>query len=298
MSQPWCWLSLPPPPPPPALRTTASHVFFTHHIDATSGPTDELAPVAKEYQPVQSENARTNIAAVIPELAQAGLASSATTGLSHAAQLNIETPEATSNSSTACLVGLPTEVHCMIFEYLWTPIVDIYITSPRLSPPKANATSPIFNVNRQLRAEATDSLKRNKCALHSSTDDVDFRNMVAVLEDLDSSSSNRFEENGDGNKTVQVHLHLNSRDAYFQTLAPGGFAEYIACLARLGLKAEYEYTFMDDDGHMRRGDSARLMIVSRLLRLIYTPGGQLHGPRYSSFDGAVAAAVRKMQFPY
>jgi hypothetical protein len=190
----------------------------------------------------------------------------------------------------------------MIFEYLWTPIVDIYITSPRLSPPKANATSPIFNVNRQLRAEATDSLKRNKSlkfALHSSTDDVDFRNMVPVLEDLDSSSSNRFEENGDGNKTVQVHLHLNSRDAYFQTPAPGGFAEYIACLARLGLKAEYEYTFTDYDGHMRRGDSARLMIVYRLLRLIYTHGGQLHDPRSSSFDGAVVAvAVRKMQFPY
>lgn len=185
----------------------------------------------------------------------------------------------------------------MIFEYLWTPIVNIYITSPRLSPPKANATTPIFNVNRQLRAEATDSLKRNKswtCALHSSTDDIDFRNMVAVLEDLDSSSSNRFEENGDGKKTVQVHLHLNSRDAYFQTPAPGGFAEYIACLARLGLKAEYEYTFTDEDGLMRSGGSAPLKIVSRLLRLIYTPGGQLHGPRYSSFDGAVAAAVRRM----
>ena len=184
----------------------------------------------------------------------------------------------------------------MIFEYLWTPIVNICIMSSRPSPPYP--IHPIFHVNRQIRSEAIDCLRRSKhltVAFHASTDDDNFYKMASVLEDLDDRG-NHFEVNGDGKKTLQVNLHLHFRDAYRKTRSPGGFGEFIACLAKLGFEAEYEYSFTDRDGLERLGDFARLMIVNRILRLIHTPGGQPPGSGHSPFAG-VELAVHKMQFP-
>jgi hypothetical protein len=299
-SEPPAWKWQPPtrpPAPPPPLRTTVPHVFLTrHHKDGFSGPADKLAPVSKRHPPVQPKNSQNNIAAVTPEPARAGLASSATTGHPHADQRDIDNPEDASNSSTACFLGIPTEVHCMIFEYLWTPIVNICIMSSRPSPPYP--IHPIFHVNRQIRSEAIDCLRRSKhltVAFHASTDDVDFYKMASVLEDLDDRG-NHFEVNGDGKKTLQVNLHLHFRDAYRKTRSPSGFGEFIACLSKLGFEAEYEYAFTDRDGLERLGDFARLMIVNRILRLIHTPGGEPPGSGHSPFAG-VELAVHKMQFP-
>jgi hypothetical protein len=262
-----------------------SHVFFTRHPDAASGPADKLA--------IQPERAQNNITAATLELANAGLASSATTSLSHAAQLDMDNPEIASNSSTACFLGIPTEVHCMIFDYLWTPTVNICITSPRLSPPYA--IHPIFHVNRQIRSEAIDSLKRNKSstfALHASTDDVDFHQMATLLKNLNNNKSNYFKESGDGKKTLEVNLHLHFLDAYRQTFAPGGFANFIACLRKLGLEAEYVYSFTDRDRLERRADFARLMIVNRIVRLIDMSDDR------SSLNGSRAKrAADKMRSP-
>jgi hypothetical protein len=284
----------PPLPPPPPIRTTTSHVFFTRHIDAASGPADKLAPVARGSQPVQPKDAHTNITAVTPDLAQAGLASSATTGLSHAAQLGTENHEVASHSPTACFEGIPTELHCMIFEYLWTPTVNIYVLSPRFSPPKVNAVHPIFNVSRHIRSQAIDSLQRNKpltFAFHTSIDDRDFRKLARMIEDLDNTS-NYFKESDNSKKRLQVHLHLDFRNAYRQTLAPGGFANFIACLRKLGPEAEYEYTFTDRDGLLRVADFARPMIVNRIVRLIDMSDDR------SSLNGRRAKrAADKMRLP-
>jgi len=281
-----------PPAPPPPLRTTVPHVFLTRHTNGKSRPARKLAPISKRSPPVLSKDVHATIAAVIRQPAQVGSASSATTGHSHATQLDIVNPEVASNSSTACFLDIPPEVHCMIFDYLWTPIINICIMSARLSRTPC-VIHPIFHVNHQIRLEATDSLKRNKSltiALHASTDDVDFRKMASLLGDLDSKGD-YFEEGGEGRKTLEVNLHLHFRDAYRQTRAPGGFAEFIACLAKLGLEAQYEYTFTDRDGVERVGDFARLMIVNRLLRLI-------NAPQVISSDLAgTAEAIRKMQFP-
>jgi hypothetical protein len=286
---PWTWQPpTRPPAPPPPLRTTVPHIFLTHHKNDIPAPAGKIAPVSKKSPPVQYKKSYTKTAAVTPQPAQAGLASSATTGQSHAAQPDIDNPEVPSNSSTASFLGLPTEVHCMIFEHLWTPIVSICIMSPRFPPPYA--IHPIFHVNRQIRSEAIDSLKRNKSltfAFHAATDDDDFRKIVSVLEDLDKNAK-YFE--GSGKKTPQVDLHLHFRDAYRPVRAPGGFVEFVACLAKLGLEAQYEYTFIDRDGVERVADFARLMIVNRLLRMIHTP--------YAPFPfGGAEEAVRKMQFP-
>jgi hypothetical protein len=180
----------------------------------------------------------------------------------------------------------------MIFEYLWTPIVNVCIMSSRLSPPYA--IHPIFHVNRQIRSEAIDSLKRNKSlsfALHASTDDVDFRQMETVLKNL-NNKSNYFNESGDGKKTLEVNLHLHFRNAHRQTLAPGGFADFIACLRKLGLEAEYEYTFTDRDGLERVADFARLMIVNRIVRLI-----DMSDDRSSLNSRRAKRAAEKMRLP-
>lgn len=131
--------------------------------------------------------------------------------------------------------------------------------------------------------------------MHASTDDGDFRTMAGVLEDL-NNRGNHFEVSGDGKKTLQVNLHLHFRDAYRQTCAPGGFVEFIACLAKLGLEAEYEYTFTDRDGLVRLGDFARHMIANRIMRLIQYIDGHRPDSRDASFRGA-QLAVHKMQFP-
>ncbi|KAM0691076.1 hypothetical protein Q7P36_009847 [Cladosporium allicinum] len=284
VSQPFTWLPRPPPLlPPPPLRTTASHFFFTHRMDATSGPPGKVAPAAKGSPPIQPTVVRTNVAAVTPKLG------------SHAALLDTDSLEVASNAPTACFLGIPTEVRYMVYEYLWTPTVNIYIMSPSLSPHKVNAIHPIFNVNRHIRSEAIDSLKRNKSltfAFHASTDDADFRKLASVLQDLGNTSNYFKESSGGGDKKMlQVHLHLHFRDAYLQTSAPGGFEEYIACLAKLGLEAEYEYTFTDRDEHERSGDFARRMIINRIFRLIPT------NPVFPHLD-SVMEALSTMQYPY
>jgi hypothetical protein len=268
--------------------TAVPHVFFAHHIDTTSEATTTLTPVSlpPTHPSTHPNNAETKLAIVTPEFAPAALTSSATIDHPHTAQLDLE---AASDSPTASFLGIPTEVRCMIYDYLWPSAVDICINSPGLAFPID--VRPIFHVDRQSRSEAIGSLRRHKSLtfnIHAIAEDLDFRQTTSALKDLNNNYFRK--EGGGGKKKLTVHLYLRSRDVNSKADAPESFAEFIACLAELGLQADYKFTFTTKDLLDRGGDFARAMIVKRIVLLINASGDKV-----SSLDsGRARKAVRYM----
>lgn len=67
--------------------------------------------------------------------------------------------EIASTSSTACFLGIATEVRCMIYNHLWTKNVDVCMMHKDIRA--RSPIHPIFQTNRQVRLEAADSLNKD-----------------------------------------------------------------------------------------------------------------------------------------
>lgn len=251
----------PPSPPstPSLLRSTAiPHIFFTRHTDTTPEPAPNFQPKAPSS--AHSNELHTNNAAVTLDLTQATSTSSATAHHPQTAQVD------ESNASTyptACFLGIPLEVRCMIYDLLWIPKVDIYIDPSSISHP--NPVHPVFRVNRQVRSEAIDNLQRRKPTtlhIHAIAKDLDFTETTSTLEDLDKNQY--FEKRGGSKWKLQIRLSLHHEDQWRLPPAPESFATFLVLLKKLDVKPKYEYAFTDKDGEEADASFARGLIVGRI----------------------------------
>lgn len=236
----------------PPRTTTVPLAFFTAYMDATSEPTFEPVPGSRStaHSPVHFRNTQTEVAVVAPELAPAGFDSSATTDNSRAAQLVIDNPGDASTSTSACFLGIPIELRYTIYGYLWAPNVDVFI-DPR-NPLHPNGVHPIFHINSQTRLEAIDSIRKDQMPtvrFHINAEDLDLRKTTSVLKKLDFKYLKTSND-----REVVLRVHINTPNvalsepfmhAYYRPVPRGSLTDFIACLSKLGLQAEYEYTRLD-----------------------------------------------------
>jgi hypothetical protein len=192
-----------------------------------------------------------------------------------AAQVDNASLTTTSTPPATSFLGIPTEVRYMIYGYIWTEAIDLYIDRPNRL--KTNAVGPIFQVNRQVRSETIDSLRRTKSLtfdLHATVRDLNFSNTTSVLEVLNNQFSKT--RNGGIIRELHVLLSLRHKDLKHPPPAPASFEQFVRCLERLGLSARYTYSSM---GRTRKGveKSARddqITINARLRKAVYSaPGG-------------------------
>jgi hypothetical protein len=243
---PHLYYFLPPRPPSPPRKTAVPLVFFTHYMDATCEQTDGLVPISRvaAHSSAPSDDAHNNIAPIAPEFAQDAPAPSATTSQPHAARVD---NAITSTSPTACFLGIPTEVRLMIYGYVWTPEVDVYIDPPSHLHP--NTVHPICHANRQIRFEAIDSLRREQTVtlhFHASVKDLDFTSVINTLEGLDNNK--HLGKRGGGQRKLHMHISIQYRAKWSQSYPPGSFPKLTACLKKLVFGAEYDYSFTDKGG--------------------------------------------------
>jgi hypothetical protein len=238
--------------PPVTLRTRVPLVFFTQYMDATlHGPVPFSQSTA--HSSAHSCDTQTKVAAVTSEPALAGFASSATTGHSKAAQLDTDDSDAASTSTSASFLGIPMELRYIIYGYLWAPNVDVYIDPPSFR--LHNIVHPILHINSQIRSEAVDSIRRDQTVtvcIHANADDLDLRSTTSVLKKLDF---NFLKKNDDRKIVLRAHIrstHMAVSQPFLQAFSlpvpPGSFADFIACLTKLGWEAEYEFTRLDLGG--------------------------------------------------
>lgn len=193
-------------PGSPLRRTAIPHVFFIRSANATSGSSAKQAPVPQPATrtPARPKKSGAKVAVVSP-----GLASTSSAAAHHPHAAPVDT--AISTPATACFLGIPTELRYMIYDYLWTPKVDVYVDPTRLSHP--NPVHPIFSVNFEIRLEATDNIARKRPVtvhIHGSAECFDFRTITRALEDLDKARYNKyFESRSAGQTKLHVHLHMD-----------------------------------------------------------------------------------------
>jgi len=240
-------------------------------MDATSEPT--TAGLASASPPTEdtstrSKNLHTDVAISNSEPAQDKPASTNTSNHPRAAQVDNVTLATTSISTSpaASFLGIPSEVRYMIYGYLWTRNIDVYIDAPRYSRP-STILLPISQVNRQVRLEAKVSLRRIKLPgyyLHATVKDLDFSNITSILEDFKNNSYSN--DRRGGVKGLNVLLSLRHEDLQHDPPAPDTFEDFVLCLKRLQLHVSYDYDFTDEHGKKRYGyfGMSRRMITDRL----------------------------------
>ena len=227
--------------PPVTLRTRVPLGLFTQYMDATP---HRPVPVSQStaHSSAHSRDPKTNVAVVTSEPAL-----SATTGHSKAAQLDTDNSDAASTSTSACFLGIPMELRYIIYGYLWAPNVDVYIDPPSFR--LHNIVHPILHTNSQIRSEAVDSIRRDQTVtvcIHANADDLDLRSTTSVLKKRDF---NFFKKNDDRKIVLRAHIRSTHTAvsqpfllAFSLPVPPGSFADFIACLTKLGWEAEYEFT--------------------------------------------------------
>jgi len=195
-----------------------------------------------------SNNADTNIPNVNTSFAQAASTSSATAHHPHATQVDNTNHATISIPATPSFLSIPTEVRCMIYDYLCTPRYDVHSEPTTLSNP--NTSHPVFGTNHEIRAEAIHNLQRKETptlCFHTAAKDLDYRKIASALKDPDGYGY--FAERGAGGVMLCIRLTFRHEP----NRIPMPFLEeccdeYIACLRKLDLEGNYEKTLADSDG--------------------------------------------------
>ena len=229
-----------------------------------------------------SENHHTDDAAVSLELAQDEEASSATPDHLGAAQDDDANLKLSPTSPTVSFLGIPPEIRYMIYGYLWARTINLYVDPPSHSHP--NAAPPIFQVNRQVRLEAIDKLRRTRSLtfnIHATVKNLDFSKIAGVLADF--RNNRHSEKRGGGVKIMRILLSLRHDDPQRQ---PQALEEFVESSKKGGWKT-YEHAFTGADGVEMDADASRRAVASRLRRSV------LEFPT----SGKARRAVRHMQGP-
>ena len=127
-----------PPPTRLAPQNSAIPPPFTQHAQASFGPTAE--PLRTFAHPKNLHTDDDDAAVSNPEPAQAKPSSrAATPNHPRAAQVDNANLTIVSTPPAACFLGVSLEVRQMIYGYLWTPAIDVYIdSSPSLQVSSSN----------------------------------------------------------------------------------------------------------------------------------------------------------------
>jgi hypothetical protein len=256
-----------PSPTPSAPQNSAVPPPFAQDAKASLGPTAEPFRTFAHLKNLHTDD-DDDAAISNPGSAQAKSSSRAATP-SHPRDARVNNGNTTmlSTPPAASFLGVSLEVRCMIYGYLWTQAIDIYIDSSP-SNPQPNAAHPLFLISHQVRMEALDGLRRTRSLtfnLHAAVHDIDFSKLTRTLEDLSDASK----APSGAIRELHVVLSLQQRALKHAPPAPKSLEGFVQCLRRLGLSARYTCVVVGFDGVERSDDSTRLTVKARLRRWLY-----------------------------
>jgi hypothetical protein len=213
-----------PPPTRLAPQNSAIPPPFTQHAKASFGPTAE--PLRTFAHPKNLHTDDDDAAISNPEPAQAKPSSrAATPNHPRAAQVDNANLTIVSTPPAACFLGVSLEVRQMIYGYLWTSAIDLYIDSS-LSHRQPNAVHPLFLTSHQVRMEALDGLRRTRSLtfnFHAVVHNIDFSKLTRMLEDLSDAPK----APSGAIRELHVVLSLQQRDLKHAPTAPKSFEGFV-----------------------------------------------------------------------